>query len=65
MGFLHVGTIRTLSTVVGLDGESVLLLKLTVQLVLGTEDPLTSGLVQDHCLKGDILPVDPEPANLT
>lgn len=65
MGFLHVGTIRTLSTVVRLDGEGVLLLQLTVQLVLGSDDPLASGLVQDHCLKGDILPVDPEATNLT
>lgn len=45
VGFLHVGTIGTLSTVVGLDGECVLLLKFTVQLVLGPDDPLTSGLV--------------------
>lgn len=65
MGFLHVGAIGPLSTVVGLDGEGVLLLQLAVQLVLGPDDPLTSGLVQDHCLEGDILPVDPEAANLT
>lgn len=65
VGFLHVGAIRTFSTVVGLDGEGVLLLQLAVQLVLGTDDPLSSGLVQDHCLKGNILPVDPEAANLT
>lgn len=65
MGFLHVGSVGTFSTVVGLDGEGVLLLQLTVQLVLGPDDPLPSGLVQDHCLEGDILPVDPEAANLT
>lgn len=65
MRLLHVGTIRTLSTVVGLDGEGVLLLQLTVQLVLCPDNPLASGLVQDHCLKRDILPVDPEAANLT
>lgn len=65
VGFLHVGTIRTLSTVIGLDGEGVLLLQLAVQLVLGPDDPLTSGLVKDHCLEGDILPMDPEAANLT
>lgn len=65
MGFLHVGSIRTLSTVIGLDGEGMLLLKLAVQFVLGPDDPLSSGLVQDHCLKGDILPMDPEAANLT
>lgn len=65
MRLFHVGTIRTLSTVVGLDGEGVLLLQLTVQLVLCPDNPLSSGLVQDHCLKRDILPVDPEAANLT
>lgn len=65
MRLLHVGTIRTLSTIICLDGEGVLLLQLTVQLVLGPDDALTSGLVQDHCFKGDILPVDPEAANLT
>lgn len=63
--FLHVGAIRSLSTVVSLDGEGVFLLQLAVQLVFSPDDPLTSGLVQDHCLKGDILPVDPEAANLT
>lgn len=65
VGFLHVGSIRTLSTVIGLDGEGMLLLQLAVQLVFGPDDPLASGLVQNHCLKGDILPVDPEAANLT
>lgn len=43
----------------------MLLLQLAVQLVLGPDDPLASGLVQDHCLEGDILPMDPEAANLT
>lgn len=65
VGFLHVGAIGTLPAVVCLDGERVLLLQLAVQLVLGPDDPLTSGLVQDHCLEGDILPVDPEAANFT
>ncbi len=65
VGFLHVGAIGPLSTVVGLDSEGVFLLQLAVQLVLGPDDPLASGLVQDHCLEGDILPVDPEAANLT
>lgn len=65
VGFLHVGAVGSLSTVVGLDGEGVLLLQLTVQLVLGPDDSLASGLVQDHRLEGDILPVDPEAANLT
>lgn len=63
--FLHVGAIRTLPAVVCLDGEGVLFLQLTVQLVLGPDDALASGLVQDHCLEGDILSVDPEAANLT
>lgn len=65
MGFLHVGAIGTLSTVVCLDGKRVLLLQLAVQFVLGPDGPLASGLVQDHCLERDILPVDPEAANLT
>ena len=65
VGFLHIGTIRTLSTVICLDSKGVLLLQLTIQLVLGPDDTLASGLVQDHCLKGDILPMDPEAANLT
>lgn len=65
VGFLHVGTIGTLTTVICLDCEGVLLLQLTVQLVLSPDDPLASGLVQDHCLEGDILPMDPEAANLT
>lgn len=65
VGFLHVGAIGTLSTVISLDGEGVFFLQLAVQLVPGPDDPLTSGLVQDHCLKGNILPVDPEAANLT
>lgn len=63
--FLHVGAIGTLSTVVRLDGERVLLLQLTVHLVFGPDDSLPSGLVQDHCLEGDILSVDPEATNLT
>lgn len=65
MRFLHVGAIGTLSTVVRLDGEGVLLLQLTVQLILGSDGPLASRLVQDHCLEWDILPVDSEAANLT
>lgn len=62
---LHVGPIRTLSTVVCLDGERVLLLQLTVHLVLCPDDSLSGGLVQDHGLEGDILPVDPEATDLT
>ena len=65
MGLLHVGTIGALSTVICLDGECMLFLQLAVQLVLSPDNPFTSGLVQDHCLKGNILPVDPEAANLT
>lgn len=65
MGFLHVGAIRTLSAVVGLDGESVLLLQLAIQLLFGADDPLAGGLVQNHSLEGNILPVDPEAANFT
>lgn len=65
VGLFHVGPIRTLSTVVGLNSEGVLLLQLTVQLVFGPDHPLSSGLVQDHCLEGDVLPMDPEAAYLT
>lgn len=65
VGFLHVGAIRTLSAVVGLDGESVLLLQLAIQLLFGADDPLAGGLVQNHSLEGNILPVDPEAANFT
>lgn len=65
VGFLHIGAIRTLSAVVGLDGESVLLLQLAIQLLFGADDPLAGGLVQNHSLEGNILPVDPEAANFT
>lgn len=64
VGLLHVGSVGALSTVVGLDGEGVLLLQLTVQLVLGPDHPLAGGLVQHHRLEGDVLPVDPEAADL-
>lgn len=63
--FLHVGPIGTLPTVVCLDGERVLLLQLTIHLVFGPDDSLSSGLVQDHGLEGNILPVDPEATDLT
>lgn len=62
---LHVGTVGSLSAVVGLDGESVLLLQLAIQLLFGPDDALAGGLVQHHGLEGDILPVDPEAANFT
>lgn len=65
VGFLHVGPIRTFSTVIGLDGKCMLFLELTVQLVLGSDNTFARGLVQDHCLEGDILTMDPEAANLT
>lgn len=65
VGFLHIGAIRTLSAVVGLDGESVLLLQLAIQLLFGADDALAGGLVQNHSLEGNILPVNPEAANFT
>lgn len=65
MRLLHVGPIRTLSTVVCLDGECVLLLQLTIHLVFCSDDSLSSGLVQDHSLEGNILSVDPEATDLT
>ena len=64
MGLLHVGSIRALSTVVGLQGEGVLLLQLAVQRALGADHPLARGLVQHHRLEGHVLPVDPEAADL-
>ena len=64
MGLLHVGSVGALPAVVGLDGEGVLLLQLTVQLVLGADHPLAGGLVQHHRLEGHALPVDPEAADL-
>lgn len=48
MGFLAVHSIRSLPAVVGLDGEAVLPLTLTVQRLLGTDQALASGPVQDH-----------------
>lgn len=62
--FLHVGSVGSLSTVVGLDGERVLFLKLTVQLVLGPDHSFACGLVQHHCLERNILAVNTEAANL-
>lgn len=64
VGFLHVAAIRSLSTVVGLDGESVLLLQLTVQFILGPDHTLPGGLIQHHCLERHVLPVNPEAADL-
>lgn len=63
--FLHVGPVGTLSAVVCLDGERVLLLQLTVHLVFCPDDSLSGGLVQDHGLEGNILSVDPEATDLT
>lgn len=48
MGLLAVDSVRSLSAVVGLDGEAVLPLALTVQRLLGPDQTLASGAVQDH-----------------
>lgn len=64
MRFLHVAAIRSLSTVVGLDGEGMLLLQLTIQFILGPDQALASGLIQHHRLERHVLPVDPEAADL-
>lgn len=53
MGFLAVDSIRSLSAVVGLDGEAVLSLALAVQRLLGPDQALASGAVQDHRFKLD------------
>lgn len=51
MRLLGVGPIWPLSTVVGLDGEAVLPLALTVQGLLGPHQTLSRGTVQNHRLK--------------
>lgn len=53
MGFLAVNSIRSLSAVVGLDGEAVFTLALTVQGLLGPNQTFTSGTVQNDSLKLD------------
>lgn len=65
MRLFHVGPIWSLPAVVGLDGERVVFLKLTVQFLFGANDSLASGLIHDHCVKGDILPVNFKSTNLT
>lgn len=45
MGFLAVDSIRSLSAVIGLDGEAVLPLAFTVQRLLGPNQTLTGGAV--------------------
>lgn len=53
MGFLAVDSIGSLSAVVGLDGEAVLPLALTVQRLLRPDQTLASGAVQNHRFKLD------------
>lgn len=65
VGFFCVCSIWSLPTVVGLDGERVVLLQLTVKLFLRAYYSLTSGFIHYHCFKGNILPVDFKSTNLT
>lgn len=53
VGFLAVHSVRSLSAVVGLDGEAVLPLALTVQRLLGADQTLAGGAVQNHGFKLD------------
>ena len=69
MGLLAVGSVGALPTVVGLDGEAVLPLALTVQGLLGAHQALPGGAVQHNRLKLDRARprgpvVHPEPADL-
>lgn len=63
--FFHTRAVRSLPAVVGLDGEGVVFLKLTVQFLFGADYPLTRGLIHYHSIKRDILPVDFKATNLT
>lgn len=53
VGFLAVDSVRPLSAVVGLDSKAVLPLALTVQRLLGPDQALASGAVQNHRFKLD------------
>lgn len=53
VGFLAVDSIRSLSAVVGLDGEAVLPLALAIQWLLGPDQALSRGTVQNHRFKLD------------
>lgn len=53
VGFFAVDSIRSFPAVVGLDGEAVLTLALTIQWLLGPDQTLTGGAVQNHCFKLD------------
>lgn len=61
----YTGPVWPLPTVIGLDGERVVLLQLTVQLLCGANDPLASGFIHHHCVKGHILSVNLKSTNLT
>ena len=63
--FFHIGPVWPLPAVIGLDGERVILLQLTVQLLCGTNDPLASGFIHHHCVKGHILSMNLKSTNLT
>lgn len=65
MRLLGIGAIRSLATVISLDGEGVFLLGLTVHGLLGPDQPFPCCLVQDHSLKGYPRSMDPEAADLT
>lgn len=53
VGLLAVDSVGPLAAVVGLDGEAVLALALAVQRLLGPDQALPGGAVQNHRLKLD------------
>lgn len=57
--------IWALAAVVGLEGEGIVLLQLTVQLLPGADQALSRGLVHHHSVEGDVLPMDFKSTNLT
>lgn len=65
VGLLGVGPIGALATIVGLDGEGVLLLGLAVHWLLGPDQSFSRRFVQDHSLKGHPRPMEPEATDLT
>lgn len=63
--FLGICSIRSLSTVISLDGECVLLMCFTIHWFLGSDQPLTCSFVQDHSFKRYPCPMDPEATDFT
>lgn len=63
--FLGIGSIRSLSTVIGLDGECVLFMGFTIHWFLGPDQSLTCSFVEDHSFKRHPCPMDPEATDFT